>query len=111
MKLLVLACNTATSHALPIVREASPVPVLGVVRPGAVTAAAATRSGHVGVIATAGTVDSGAYPAAIGEADRATHRHASRPARTWSRWSRRGKLSGPEVAAAVDGYLDQLLGC
>ena len=45
------------------------MPVLGVVRPGAVAAAAATRSGHVGVIATAGTVASGAYPAAINEAD------------------------------------------
>jgi len=67
-KLLVLACNTATSQALDEVRVASPVPVLGVVRPGAVSAAASTRVGRVGVIATAGTVRSGAYPAAIEEA-------------------------------------------
>lgn len=67
-KLLVLACNTATSQALDEVRAASPVPVLGVVRPGAVSAAASTRVGHVGVIATAGTVRSAAYPAAIEEA-------------------------------------------
>ncbi len=67
-KLLVLACNTATSQALDEVRSASPVPVLGVVRPGAVAAAASTRVGRVGVIATAGTVRSGAYPAAIDEA-------------------------------------------
>ena len=67
--MLVLACNTATSQALPLVRDLSPVPVLGVVRPGAVAAAASTRVGHVGVIATAGTVASGAYPAAILEAD------------------------------------------
>ena len=72
VKLLVLACNTATARALPLVRERSSVPVLGVVRPGAVAAAAATRSRRVGVIATAGTVDSGAYPAAIVEADPAT---------------------------------------
>ena len=69
VKLLLLACNTATAQALPQVREVSPVPVLGVVRPGAVAAAAATRAGHVGVIATAGTVGSGAYAVAIGEAD------------------------------------------
>jgi glutamate racemase len=69
VKLLVLACNTATARALPMVRERSQVPVLGVVRPGAVAAAAATRSRRVGVIATAGTVESGAYPAAIVEAD------------------------------------------
>jgi glutamate racemase len=73
VKLLVLACNTATAQALPLVREASAVPVLGVVRPGAVAAAAATRSHRVGVIATTGTVDSGAYQAAIVEADPATH--------------------------------------
>ena len=72
VKMLVLACNTATARALPLVRERSNVPVLGVVRPGAVAAAAATRSRRVGVIATAGTVESGAYPAAIVEADPAT---------------------------------------
>ena len=73
VKLLVLACNTATARALPLVRAQSSVPVLGVVRPGAVAATAATRSHRVGVIATAGTVESGAYPAAIVEADAATH--------------------------------------
>jgi glutamate racemase len=71
VKLLVLACNTATARALPEVRtQAGGVPVIGVVRPGAVAAAAATRSRRVGVIATAGTVESGAYPEAIVEADR-----------------------------------------
>jgi glutamate racemase len=73
VKLLVLACNTATARALPLVRERSAVPVLGVVRPGAVAAAAATRSRRVGVIATAGTVESDAYHAAIVEADPAIH--------------------------------------
>lgn len=68
VKLLVLACNTATARALDAVRERSRVPVIGVVRPGAVAAAAATRSAHVAVIATAGTVESGAYPDAIVEA-------------------------------------------
>lgn len=71
VKLLVLACNTATARALPDVRERASVPVMGVVRPGAVAASAATRSRQVGVIATAGTVESGAYPDAIVEADAA----------------------------------------
>jgi len=69
VKLLVLACNTATARALDAVRARVDVPVVGVVRPGAVAAAAATRSRHVGVIATAGTVESGAYHEAIVEAD------------------------------------------
>ena len=43
VKLLVLACNTATSQALPLVRQVSSVPVMGVVRPGAVAAAASGR--------------------------------------------------------------------
>jgi glutamate racemase len=72
MKLLVLACNTATARALDVVRDRLDVPVVGVVRPGAVAAAAATRSRHVGVIATAGTVESGAYHEAIIEADPVT---------------------------------------
>lgn len=69
IKLLVLACNTATAQALDAVRARADIPVVGVVRPGAVAAAAATRSRQVGVIATAGTVASGAYHAAIVEAD------------------------------------------
>ena len=73
VKLLVLACNTATARALDLVRARSSVPVVGVVRPGAVAAASATRSGSVAVIATAGTVESGAYPAAIEEAAGSTH--------------------------------------
>jgi glutamate racemase len=69
VKLVVLACNTATARALDAVRERLDVPVIGVVRPGAVAAAAATRSRHVAVIATAGTVESDAYPVAIADAD------------------------------------------
>lgn len=69
VKLLVLACNTATARALPDVRDRATVPVVGVVRPGAVAAAAATRRRAVGVIATAGTVESGAYHNAIVDAD------------------------------------------
>lgn len=69
VKLLVLACNTATARALEDVRRAASVPVVGVIRPGAVATAAATRSRAVAVMATAGTVESGAYPAALMEAD------------------------------------------
>jgi glutamate racemase len=108
VKALVLACNTATSRALADVREASPVPVLGVVRPGAVTAAAATRSGHVGVIATIGTVESGAYPAAINEADRRLD-VTQQACPDLVPLVEAGTLDGPQASAAVEGYLDQLL--
>jgi glutamate racemase len=85
------------------------VPVLGVVRPGSLAAAASTRAGHVGVIATAGTVASGAYAAAVGEAD---------PALVVTQLAcpqlvpmvEAGQLSGPVAEAAVRGYLDELFG-
>jgi glutamate racemase len=65
VQLVLIACNTASANALPALRAASPVPVIGAVEPGATSALAATTSGHIGVIGTLGTVRSGAYPAAI----------------------------------------------
>lgn len=62
--MLVVACNTATAAALPKLTETLPVPVIGVVEPGARAAVAKTR-GRVGVIATEGTVKSRAYTKAI----------------------------------------------
>jgi glutamate racemase len=63
--LLVVACNTASAVALPALRAALSVPVVGVVEPGARVAARASRTGRIGVIGTQGTVASGAYQAAI----------------------------------------------
>ena len=68
--LLVVACNTASAVALPALRAALPVPVIGVVEPGARAAVKATSGGRIGVIGTAGTIGSGAYTAAL---------HALRP--------------------------------
>lgn len=62
--MLVVACNTATSAALPALRAALSIPVLGVIEPGARAAAERTR-GRVGVLATEGTVNSKAYTLAI----------------------------------------------
>lgn len=64
VKMLVVACNTATAAALPALREQLPIPVVGVVEPGA-RAAVGKTSGVVGVIATEGTVRSKAYTNAI----------------------------------------------
>ena len=62
---LVVACNTASAVALPALRAELPVPVLGVVEPGARVAVRASRSGRIGVIGTQGTIASCAYQAAI----------------------------------------------
>ncbi len=68
-KLIVVACNTATSVALERVREESPVPVIGVIRPGAAAAIASSSRRAIGVLATSGTVRSGAYVRAIRDLD------------------------------------------
>lgn len=65
VKAIVVACNTATAHALPMLEQELDVPVIGVVEPGARAAVRASRSGRIGVIATAGTIRSGAYVRAI----------------------------------------------
>jgi glutamate racemase len=63
--LLVIACNTATALALDDIEAALPIPVIGVVKPGAATARAASPQGGVIVLATAATVQSGAYTAEL----------------------------------------------
>ena len=65
VKAIVVACNTATAHALPMLRAEQPLPVIGVVEPGARAAVGASRGGTVGVIGTMGTIASGAYERAI----------------------------------------------
>jgi glutamate racemase len=64
LKLMVIACNTASAEALDVVSEVSPVPVVGVVEPGA-RAAIATGVRRLAVIGTEGTVRSGAYQRAL----------------------------------------------
>jgi glutamate racemase len=64
VKAVVIACNTSTAHALEDLRRISPVPVIGVIEPGSRAAIAASRS-VVGIIGTAGTIASEAYPRAI----------------------------------------------
>ena len=65
IKLLVVACNTVSAVALPSLRRLLPIPVVGVIEPGARRAVEVTRSGVVGVIGTAGTIRSSAYSRAI----------------------------------------------
>ncbi len=65
IKMLIVACNTASSVALGSLAEEADAPVVGVIQPGARRAAELSESGRIGVIGTRATIDSGAYPAAI----------------------------------------------
>ena len=65
VKMIVIACNTATAHALETVRKKVDIPVIGVIEPGSKAAAQTTTKGEIGVLATVGTVDSGFYDRSI----------------------------------------------
>ncbi len=68
-KIIVVACNTAASVALPALQKRFPVPVIGVIEPGARMAVEATRNRRIGVIGTEGTIRSQAYGQAIHRID------------------------------------------
>jgi glutamate racemase len=109
VKAIVVACNTSTAVGLTQFRHRYDLPILGVVRPGAVTAALTTRNRRVGVIATPATVRSHAYFAAIKDENPAleVYEHAT-PA--FVPLVEAGRLSGPDVEAAVAAGLAPLLG-
>lgn len=65
LKVVVVACNTASAHALPRLRALTDHPILGVVEPGARAAVGATRSGRIGIAGTEATIRSGTYQDAI----------------------------------------------
>lgn len=65
IKAVVVACNTASAHAIPTLRAATELPVIGVVGPGARAACAATQTHKIGVAGTEATIRSGAYQDAI----------------------------------------------
>jgi glutamate racemase len=67
VKMVVVACNTASAAALEDLQADVAVPVVGVIEPGARSLVAATRTGRVGVIGTVGTMASGAYQRAVAE--------------------------------------------
>jgi glutamate racemase len=69
VKLLVVACNTVSAVALDMLSVELDIPVLGVIDPGATAGVRASAHGRLGVLATSGTVDSGAYPRAVARCD------------------------------------------
>ena len=103
-KAIVVACNTASAAALDDLVEAMPVPVIGVIEPGARALVEATRSGRVGVIGTVGTVMSGAYDRAVA--------HTGVPVMLTTaacpgfvEFVERGQTSGDEIAILADRML------
>jgi glutamate racemase len=107
VKAVVVACNTATAHALPSLRERFAIPIIGVIEPGAAGAARASRSGRIGVIGTSGTVASGAYERAIRALRPDTH-VISRACPLFVPLVEEGWLDAPATQLIAHEYLDPL---
>jgi glutamate racemase len=108
IKLLVVACNTASAQALPFLHKAlAPLPILGVIEPGAEEAARVSSTGHIAVMATEGTVRSGAYAEAI------KHHRPDVDVKMLAcnlmvGMAEEGWCDGPEAEAIIGRYLREL---
>jgi glutamate racemase len=108
VKCVVVACNTAASVGLAPLRERfAPLPVIGVIEPGAQAACLASTCGHIAVIATERTVREGAYQASILRL-RPQARVSIRPAPLLVALAEEGLGSGPIAELAAHHYLDEL---
>jgi glutamate racemase len=109
VKAVVIACNTSTAVALGALRRRYDLPILGVIRPGAVTASLTTRNRRVGVIATPATIRSHAYFAAIKDENPAIEVYEqATPA--FVPMVEAGRVAGEDVEAVVREGLAPLLG-
>jgi glutamate racemase len=106
VKLLVMACNTASAACLRDARERYDIPVVEVVVPAVRRAVACTRSGRVGVIGTSGTIRSGAYQDAFAAARDVVLSSAACP--RFVDFVERGITSGRQVLGLAQGYLEPL---
>ena len=107
IKLLVVACNTASGVALDELQSTLNIPVVGVIQPGARAGVKATRSGRIGILATAGTVASGAYERAIHHENEAI-RVFARPAPLFVPLAEEGWVTGEVPRLAARRYLQPL---
>lgn len=108
VKCLVIACNTASAVGLAAVSERiRDVPVIGVIEPGAEAACLASRSGHIAVVATEGTVRGGAYQEAIVRRRRDA-RVSAAPAQLFVALAEEGLCRGPIAESVARHYLEPL---
>lgn len=107
VKAIVVACNTVSAVALPELRAACPVPVIGVVEAGARQAVEATRTGEVAVIGTASTVASRAYPQEVARLDAAV-RTLSRACPLFVPMVEDGIVEGPVAEEVIRHYLGDI---
>lgn len=108
VKLVVAACNTATSAALEIDPLTFDRPVVGVIEPAVETAIRATRSRRVGVIGTTGTIQSGAYDRAVSRIGGQATKLFSQACPRFVTLVEQGRTTDPEVLDVAREYLAPL---
>ena len=106
VKMLVIACNTASAALLRDARERYDVPVVEVIGPAVRTAISTTRNGRIGVIGTAGTIGSGVYQDMLGIDERLTL--FARACPRFVEFVEAGVTGSPEVLAVAEEYLAPL---
>ncbi len=106
VKMLVIACNSASSACLADARERYDIPVVEVIRPAVRRAAAATRNGRVGVIGTIATITSGAYQDAFAAAPDVEVSVAACP--MFAEFVERGITNGRQLLGLAEAYLSPL---
>jgi glutamate racemase len=106
VKMLVIACNTASAAVLRDARERYDVPVVEVIGPAVRTAMSSTRNGRVGVIGTEGTIGSGVYQDMLGVNDALTV--FTRACPRFVEFVEAGVTGSPEVLAVAEEYLAPL---
>jgi len=107
IKMLVIACNTATAFTLQHLQKTLPIPVVGVIQPGARAAIKYTENNHISVIATEGTVKSGAYVKAINTINPDIHVNTL-ACPSFVEMIEQGLLSGSKVTNMVANTLDPI---
>jgi glutamate racemase len=108
VKMVVVACNTASAFALDHLREIMPVPVLGVINPGVRTALRMTTGGAVGVIGTSGTIRSGRYQEGLAAGGLGADRILVQECPLFVPLAEEGLLGHAMTAMAVAEYLAPL---
>ncbi len=108
VKMIVIACNTSTAAALDGLKKKYSIPIIGVIEPGARTAAHNTLNKKVGLIATQGTVESRAYEFAIKRLDPEIKLFPYAAPRLVE-FIEAGLLAGKQLDDAINGYLEPLM--
>jgi glutamate racemase len=107
VKLLVIACNSASAACLRDARERYPIPVVEVIQPAARRAVSATRNGRIGVIGTSATINSQAYDDAFAAAPQVTLTSIACP--RFVEFVERGDTNSSELLAVAEAYLEPIV--